>query len=57
MPRLLGGGPGKDEVTQSAVDKLRMERQQRLFKKTDVGLRLGKERAERDTALLKLKKA
>ena len=69
MPRLRGGGPepdygcadssekslgdGKDAVKQGAVNKLRIERQRRLVGKTDVRHHLGKERAERDIALLK----
>ena len=71
MTRLRGGGPepedgladssgkslgdDKKSVKQGAVNKLRIERQRRLVEGTDVRHRFGKERAERDIALLKLK--
>ena len=67
---LCGGGPvpdgcadssgkslddDKDAVKQGAVNNLRITRQRRLG--SDVRHRLGKERAERDISLLKLKRA
>mgnify|MGYP002054834220 FL=1 len=70
IARLCGGGPvpdgcadssgkslgdDKDAVKQDAVNNLRITRQRRLG--SDVRQRLGKERAERDIALLKLKRA
>ena len=70
IARLCGGGPepdgcadsseksfgdDKDAVKQGAVNNLRITRQRRLG--SDVRHRLGKELAERDIALLKLKRA
>ena len=73
MTRLRGGGPepnydradssgkslgdDKTSVEQGAVKKLRSERQRRLAAGADIRHLLVKERAERDIALLKLKKA
>jgi hypothetical protein len=50
-------GDDKDAVKQGAVNNLRITRQRRLVEGSDVRQRLGKERAERDIALLKLKRA
>ena len=73
MTRLRGGGPepnydgadfsgksvgdDKKSVEQGAVKDLRSERQRRLVAGADIRHLWGKERAERDIALLKLKKA
>ena len=73
MTRLRGGGPepnygranssgkslgdDKKSVEQGAVKELRSERQRRLVAGADIRHVLGKERAERDIALLRLKKA
>jgi len=73
MTRLRGGGPepnydradssgkslgdDKESVEQGAVKELRSERQRRLVAGADIRHVLVKERAERDIALLKLKKA
>ena len=73
MTRLRGGGPepnydranssgkslgdDKKSVEQGAVKELRSERQRRLVAGADIRHVLGKERAERDIVLLRLKKA